>query len=131
VVGYCHLREDVRTFRLDRIEDIALTDTAFVPPPDFDALLSVEESIARMPLTWRIDVVLHATMEEARSWFPPASAFLTPDPGGVAASYYIDDLDAAAMSLAQLPCTFEIRGPAEIRLAFSRLAQRIARMAEA
>lgn len=32
--GFDHMRQDARLFRLDRMEDITVTDTAFLPPPD-------------------------------------------------------------------------------------------------
>ncbi|AGC42728.1 MULTISPECIES: WYL domain-containing protein [Myxococcus] len=32
--GFCHTRQDSRLFRLDRMEDIVITDTPFVLPPD-------------------------------------------------------------------------------------------------
>lgn len=127
--GYCHLRQEIRTFRLDRMDDVTVTDTTFVPPADFDALRYVEESIARMPQTWRVDVVIHATLEEARRWIAPATAVIAPDPVGVAVAFSINDLDEAAQFLAHLPCSIEVRGPPEVRAALQRLADRIARLA--
>ncbi|MDN5276611.1 MAG: hypothetical protein PWR01_576 [Clostridiales bacterium] len=35
LIGYCHLREQIRTFKLVRIEDIEILDTTFVYPYDF------------------------------------------------------------------------------------------------
>ncbi|MEW6030414.1 MAG: helix-turn-helix transcriptional regulator [Chloroflexota bacterium] len=35
-IGFCHVHREVRTFRVDRIAEIALLDTAFTPLPDFD-----------------------------------------------------------------------------------------------
>ncbi len=35
-VGYCHLRQTLRTFRVDRIIDLAVLDEMFQTPPDFD-----------------------------------------------------------------------------------------------
>ncbi len=35
-VGWCHLREALRTFRVDRISELALTDQGFSIPADFD-----------------------------------------------------------------------------------------------
>ncbi|RJS16121.1 WYL domain-containing protein [Corallococcus sp. H22C18031201] len=32
--GFCHTRQDARLFRLDRMEALAVTDTAFEPPPN-------------------------------------------------------------------------------------------------
>lgn len=35
-VGFCHLRKEVRSFRLDRIESLDMTDSKFAPPEHFD-----------------------------------------------------------------------------------------------
>jgi predicted DNA-binding transcriptional regulator YafY len=43
LVGYCRLREDLRTFRVDRIQHIALLEDRFARPRDF----SVREYLAR------------------------------------------------------------------------------------
>jgi predicted DNA-binding transcriptional regulator YafY len=36
VVGYCHLRQEVRTFRVDRIVELTLLQKVFTIPADFD-----------------------------------------------------------------------------------------------
>ncbi|ALC83140.1 MULTISPECIES: helix-turn-helix transcriptional regulator [Bacillus] len=36
-VAYCHLREDIRTFRVDRIQGLSRTDAEFERPKDFSA----------------------------------------------------------------------------------------------
>lgn len=36
VIGYCHLRTDVRAFRVDRVMDAEALSTGFVVPEDFD-----------------------------------------------------------------------------------------------
>jgi len=35
VIGHCHLRKDIRTFVVDRMQKIRLTDATFTIPPDF------------------------------------------------------------------------------------------------
>jgi len=35
VIGYCHLRKDIRTFVVDRMQKIKLTEDSFVVPPGF------------------------------------------------------------------------------------------------
>lgn len=37
VVGYCHLRCEIRSFRVDRIHHVSRTDALFQPPDDFSA----------------------------------------------------------------------------------------------
>jgi predicted DNA-binding transcriptional regulator YafY len=36
LIGYCHLRQDMRTFKLDRIREITELDVSFTPRDDFD-----------------------------------------------------------------------------------------------
>lgn len=36
VIGFCHTRQSIRTFRVDRIFETSLLNTAFSPSPDFD-----------------------------------------------------------------------------------------------
>lgn len=36
LIGYCHLRRDIRTFKLDRIQDVVQTTTSFLPDDDFE-----------------------------------------------------------------------------------------------
>jgi len=46
-IGYCHLREAVRTFRVDRIVELTLLDETFDAPTDFDiqAYLATEPQV--------------------------------------------------------------------------------------
>ena len=36
VIGFCHVHEEIRTFRVDRIAKVTLQETSFVKPADFD-----------------------------------------------------------------------------------------------
>ena len=36
VVGFCHVHQEIRTFRVDRISEIALSDTTFSPSSNFN-----------------------------------------------------------------------------------------------
>ena len=37
VVGHCHIRQEVRTFRIDRIQELTLLGEVFQSPADFNA----------------------------------------------------------------------------------------------
>lgn len=60
LVGYCHSRQEVRIFKVDRIRDLRLTAQRFVVPEDFDlgAYLSegwgLMRGVARAPETVRV-----------------------------------------------------------------------------
>lgn len=45
VAGYCYLRQDVHTLRIDRVEHAEQTDGTFVRPADFDAIGHVKRSL--------------------------------------------------------------------------------------
>ncbi|MBC7814926.1 MAG: YafY family transcriptional regulator, partial [Burkholderiales bacterium] len=47
--GHCHLRQGLRTFRLDRIVALELSDQTFDRPTDFDPLGYVQQSLATIP----------------------------------------------------------------------------------
>ena len=75
VAGYCHLRQDVRIFRLDRIRRIDLTQESFDAPKVFDALKLVGDAIAETPLPGTVTcrVKLHCTLAEASRFIPAAT----------------------------------------------------------
>ncbi len=55
-VGYCHLREGIRTFRVDRIHDLQLLSQPFQAPSDFDiqAYLANEPALSQPQLQVRL-----------------------------------------------------------------------------
>lgn len=74
LVGHCHLRGDVRTFRLDRIEELAPTGETFEVPPDFSAREYLLRMTADRPATYhrvviRFDPeVAHIVRERREEW---------------------------------------------------------------
>src|SRR2546421_12795898 len=82
-VGYCHLREDLRVFRLDRVLQAEIGQDGYTRPTDFDCLAYVTRSIALTPAGWLVDVLLETTLEEAQHMVPPALATLEQAPNGV------------------------------------------------
>ncbi|MCJ7435190.1 MAG: YafY family transcriptional regulator [Anaerolineales bacterium] len=49
VVGYCHLRTALRTFRVDRIQKMTVLDQTFVMPDDFDIHAYLEKEFKSQP----------------------------------------------------------------------------------
>ncbi|MGZ6391029.1 MAG: helix-turn-helix transcriptional regulator, partial [Ktedonobacterales bacterium] len=62
VVGYCHLRDGVRVFRLDRVLSVELLADTFKRPPDLNLLEHVERGIASVPSDWHVEALLHTTL---------------------------------------------------------------------
>ncbi len=130
MVGYCHLRAEMRTFRLDRIQATEMRTEIFKRPPDFDSLAHVLRSISNTPATWQVDVLLETTLENAQHIVPPALAILDQEGEGVSFRCYVENLDWIAYVLLGLGCPFIVRQPPELRNALKELAQKATTMAE-
>ncbi len=129
-VGYCHLRQEIRTFRLDRIRSSRVLARTFEPPDNFDCVAYVNRSLAMMPIGHTVDVLLETTLEEARRMISPALATLEQEEGGVAMRCYAESLEWIARVLLMLRCPFIIREPAELRTTLREVAQEVMKMAE-
>lgn len=129
-VGYCHLRLDLRTFRLDRIVEVTMGAESFIRPDNFDCLAFVVQSITQTPGTWLVDVLLETTLEEAQRILPPTLATLVQTINGIELKCYVESLDWLAGMLVTMGCPFVVRQPTELRTALQQLAQRIAIQAE-
>jgi predicted DNA-binding transcriptional regulator YafY len=125
-----HLRGEVRTFRVDRVRSVELRPEATAPPEGFDAVAHVARSLARVPWTWEVEVVLEAPMEEVQRRLSPTMAELEPAAGGVLARMRAERLDGAAAMLAGLGWPFRVLRPAELRAEVRALAERLAACAE-
>lgn len=112
--GYCHLREDLRTFRLDRIVALEAREETFERPADFDALSYVLNSIALMSGTRQVEVMLETTMEYAQSMIPPVLGSLEPSDRGVILRRAATQLGWLAHVLLQLDCPVVIVQPDEL-----------------
>jgi predicted DNA-binding transcriptional regulator YafY len=129
--GYCHLREGLRTFRLDRVLQAELREESFARPDGFDSLAYVARSLANAPGAWSVEVLLETTLDEARQRVPAALAILEPQPDGVALRCHVENLDWIARYLVGLGFPLIVRRPNELREALRRLAAEISAMAEA
>lgn len=113
--AYCHLRNDIRTFRLDRMLRAELRPDSFTPPENFDCVAHVNRSIAMMPVGWDIDVLLKTTLAEAQHHISPAMATLEQEEEGVALRCNSESLEWIARTLIGLGYPFIVRKPAELR----------------
>jgi predicted DNA-binding transcriptional regulator YafY len=130
MVGWCHLRRDVRVFRLDRVLAAEIEEAAFTRPPDFDSLRYVLEALPTAPPGWEVEVLLETTLDEAQRRIPPGSAILAAAPGGVVLRVHSEHLEWLARMLLMVGCPFVVRRPAELRDALRRLAAEVAALAE-
>jgi predicted DNA-binding transcriptional regulator YafY len=121
-VGYCHLRETPRVFRLDRIVEAQLRDEKFARPEGFDCLAYVIQSIQSLPRELPLNVLVKATLEEARQQMMPGVGTLEEADGGVVLHGTVQDPEWMARYLASLRWPFEVREPAALKTALQRHA---------
>jgi predicted DNA-binding transcriptional regulator YafY len=124
-VAYCHLREGMRVFRLDRAQVAELLESSFEPPADFDPVAYMLSSFEAIPDLWDVEVRLKMPVDDVRRMIPRAYATLTPDGDGTRLRASIDDLDVMARELIRLGCPMEIVSPQELRETFLRIAEEI------
>jgi predicted DNA-binding transcriptional regulator YafY len=131
VVGWDHLRRDVRTFRLDRVQSAAALPASFVPPDGFDAVATVQEAIASAPWAFAVEVVLALPIEQARRRVSPTTGTLSRHADGTLLRLGADNLEWMAGYLASLGCGFQIVQPPELREAVRTLAAELTACADA
>jgi predicted DNA-binding transcriptional regulator YafY len=130
VVAHDHKREDLRTFRVDRMWRTTLAEGSFVPPPDgFDSVAHLMRSLAGVPWRWRVEVLLDLPIAEAARRIPPTLAELADLADGTLLRTRVNSLDWMASVLAGLGCGFTIREPDELRASVRALAERLASQA--
>jgi predicted DNA-binding transcriptional regulator YafY len=122
VAGYCHLRGDVRVFRLDRMAAVRLGDGSFDSPPGFDALEYVLRRFATIPDYWNVEVIFKTTLADTQRKVPRPYGLLEPHPDGVLLRTSVSDLDDAARFLVSLGFPLVVRQPPQLKEAFARLA---------
>ncbi len=115
VVGFCHARQEVRTFRVDRIFEIALLDTTFTPVPDFNLQEHLKKEFENQP---KIMSRLRFESEFASLLAGNQSYWETVEPqpdGSIEVTFAAPALEwAAATTLAYGP-SVEVLEPPELR----------------
>jgi len=129
VAGWCHLRQDLRLFRLDRIAEIAPAAGSFVPPRNFDSLAFVAESLASMPGAWQVEILLHVPLDVAQSVITRSNGTLTADERGTLFRCTSDNLKWLARTLVRLELPLTVLSPPELKTILRDLAIEVARMA--
>jgi predicted DNA-binding transcriptional regulator YafY len=125
LAAHDHGRGELRTFRVDRMHGVTIGRAAEPPPPGFDAVAHVSRSLARVPWSWAVEVLLDSSLAHAAGRIPPTLGELAEADGGVVLRMRVESLDYMARLLATLECPFTIHRPDELREAVGRLAARL------
>jgi predicted DNA-binding transcriptional regulator YafY len=126
LAAYDHVRDDMRTFRIDRMHDTAVSEGPAVAPPDgLDVVAHVSRSLARVPWRWEVEVLLELPFDKAAERLPPTLAELIDRGEQPLLRMRVSSLGWTARVLAGLGCSFAIRRPEELRESVRELATRL------
>jgi predicted DNA-binding transcriptional regulator YafY len=133
VAGYCHLRKDVRTFRLDRLEILKPTGETFKPPQNFNAFKTISESLAQAQFPGSVPcrVLLQTNLAEASKYIPAYVAMLGPDKDGVMLTImaHPEWFWRVALYLVEFSFPVKVIEPDGLKGALEDLAQRAKKLA--
>ncbi|GAB3011004.1 helix-turn-helix transcriptional regulator [Bowmanella dokdonensis] len=129
VSGYCHLRRDLRTFRLDRIQRVQLLALTFIRPDGFDAAEHFRHSLNNMQGNLHIRVLLHTDRERAFDMLGSTAAMLEERPDGLLLDIRSDCAQWFGQWLCQMPFDFTVIEPEELKQAIQDQAQRLMTLA--
>lgn len=125
VPSHDHDRDAPRALRADRFRSVRLQGAGRSPPANFDAVDFVSRTLARVPWTHEVEVVLHTPLAVAARRFPPTLAELEPLGEHTVLRMRAESLDWVAGVLAGAGCAFSIRRPDELRSSVRTLADRL------
>ncbi len=125
VVGHCHLRQGLRTLRLDRVAHAELGERFFVRPEGFEPMEYLSRALASVPRGVPTELFLHTDLERARRELFNGLGVPEAADGGVVVKGYCDELDWYARELMRLPFRFEVRTPIDLRATLGKLAREL------
>ncbi len=130
VFGYCHLRNAIRSFRLDRIVELALLDKTFKPPDDFDLKEHLQEDW-ESPTQVRVRLCFaangaHVARENRQLW----DSFEEQSDGSIVVELSMPDMIWAASMVLGFGSLAVVLEPRELRQTVREWAEAIAKQYE-
>jgi len=122
--GFCHLRQGLRTFRIDRITHLEVIDVSYDRPVDFDATAYVIQSLSNTPGHGSIEVLLKTSLAQAQKEVPPEIGTLEVVEDGVLLRRPAQNLEYIARMLIDLSFPIQIIQPAELFDTMQALSKR-------
>lgn len=123
LVGYCHLRRALRTFRVDRIQSLKMLERSFEIPVDFDIHVYLKNELRDQPITYArlrfIPEAAHVITSNSPLW---ESTQENPD-GSIEAVIAAPDLQWLASFTLSFSNWVKVLEPAELITMVQDLAQ--------
>jgi predicted DNA-binding transcriptional regulator YafY len=118
-------RQDWRTFRLDRMSDLALTGHRFVRSDQPDVGAMVAQGLSMVPYRWQAEVVLDTDLRSAEAAIPRTIGTIESVGGETILHVGANEVEWLANYIAGLPFDAEVRSPPEVRSAVRALGRRL------
>lgn len=128
-VGYCHLRKDLRSFRLDRMSQVNDVDAHFDRPEGFDALAYLMQAITTMPRKYAFELLLKTDLATAQKEVFDVLGILEADKDGVILRGSVEDLDWLARQISIFSFDIVVREPDELRAELKKHSAKLANLA--
>jgi predicted DNA-binding transcriptional regulator YafY len=128
LMAYDRDRQDWRSLRLDRMDNVRALGTTFAARPAPDAASYVRRSISTSPYRYVARLRYLASYDVVSQYFSPSSATVEPD--GADACLVTaggNDPQRLAMYFAMVGCDFEVLDPPEVASAVAAVAERLRR----
>jgi predicted DNA-binding transcriptional regulator YafY len=114
-IGYCHLRQSQRLFRLDRMTMVTTLDVSFTPPAGIQPQDAIRTALAAVPRRWSVSVMMLAPIDEVRSRVPLSHGHFTAcGDCSTQIQVEVDDLRWMARTLAGAGLPFVVESPPEL-----------------
>lgn len=123
--GFCHLRQALRTFRLDRLAGVELLKTQFERPTNYNAAEQFNQSLCNMPGNLEVRVLLHTELDTATKELGSSASILKPEGDSVYIETMVDSTYWFAWWLARLPFDFTIISPDSLKQALRERAEKL------
>ena len=125
VVGYCHLRRDLRSFRLDRIQQVREVDAHFERPEGFDPLAHVMQAIVTLPRKYSFELLLKTDLSTAQNEVFDFLGILEAHKDGVLMRGSVEDLDWLARQISIFSFDFIVLEPEELKMELQKHSEKL------
>lgn len=125
VVGYCHLRKDLRSFRLDRVQQVKEVDAYFERPDGFDPLAHVMQAIVTLPRKYPFELLLKTDITTAQREVFDLLGILEAHKDGVLMRGSVEDLNWLARQISIFSFDFIVREPKELKIELQRHSEKL------
>jgi predicted DNA-binding transcriptional regulator YafY len=129
-VGFCHLRQDLRSFRLDRIMQVSMIEAHFERPEGFDPLAYLMQAIAIMPRKYAFELLLKTDIHTAQSEVFDVLGILETTEEGILLRGSVEDLDWLARQISIFSFDFVVREPTELKAELEKHSMKLANLAK-